>query len=84
MFIFTSLTQAIFPMAFYPTKHASSNQQEKLLGDSGVPIPDGAGSKRSYSLKPPESCHNSEASSLGIPFSGCNFVGLVKIDCSEL
>ena len=49
--------------------------QEKLLRECGVPIPDGAGSKRSYSLKPPNPCHMEDASSLGILSLDCTLGG---------
>ena len=48
--------------------------QEKLLAEAGVPVPPGAGAKKSFSVKPPAGCVEG-AASLGILCLDCTCIG---------
>ena len=48
--------------------------QEKLLSEAGVPVPPGAGAKKSFSVKPPAGCVEG-AASLGILCLDCTCIG---------
>lgn len=51
--------------------HTERSLQEQLLREAGIPIPDEARGKKSFSLKPPEDAKDG-ASSLGILCLDCN------------